>query len=74
MALTDENDAPLGDGDFYNCTVSVSKVENTKLPQHELPDATAKRAAASIGMSGFSYEPSNYTKISLYQSFLYNNA
>lgn len=74
MSPTDDQDIPLREGDFYNCTVSVSKVTGATLPEHELPDNTAVRAAAAIGLSGFSYTPVNYTKIELYQSFLYNNA
>jgi len=71
MAKTDNT---TGTGDYYNCTVTVSKVANSTSPEHELPNNTATRAAASIGLSGFSHSPTNYTKVKIYQSFMYNNA
>lgn len=59
------------EGDFFDCKVEVSKVNNAMLDVHFLPDNIARRAAGAIGLSGFAIKaPQGFS----FQSVLYNTA
>ena len=54
--FADRNNTVWESGHFFNCTISISKVEggSPNQPFHQLPDQTATIAAGAIGMDGFS--------------------
>lgn len=37
---------------FYECPITISKVSNASRPEHDIPDAVARLAAASIALQG----------------------
>lgn len=49
------NSTETGNGNFYNCTVTVSEVENAdpKQPEHQLPNDTASIIAGAFGSEGW---------------------
>ncbi|PUU73179.1 hypothetical protein B9Z19DRAFT_1164498 [Tuber borchii] len=47
---------PSSTGSFFNCTITVSQVQNAnpRQPLHSMPDRTAVTAAGAIGLDGYS--------------------
>ena len=48
---------------FYNCNITVSKVANATLPEHEISDSTAQIAAQAIALGGLDGKVQNNTKV-----------
>ncbi|TGZ81657.1 hypothetical protein EX30DRAFT_371282 [Ascodesmis nigricans] len=47
-------------GAFYGCEVRVSPVMGATLPEHELPDDTARTAGGAIALAGYSKGPDQW--------------
>jgi hypothetical protein len=63
---------PLPPGDFFNCSTTVSTVQNATLQQHTISDSLAERAASSIGSNSV-WTPYPEEKMA-YQSDVFSSA
>ncbi|PUU80857.1 hypothetical protein B9Z19DRAFT_1169797 [Tuber borchii] len=73
-------DPPSQTGSFFNCTITISQVENANplQPFHSMPDQTAEVAAGAIGLDGYVDDSSRqfvrYTSASTWGSRLGDSA
>jgi len=53
--VDDRWDPPSQTGSFFNCTITISQVENADplQPFHSMPDKTAQVAAGAIALDGY---------------------
>ena len=57
---------------FYRCPVNISEVQNSSLPEHDIPDGVVKLAAASIALHGqYVGSVDDYSKQD-YESYQFN--
>lgn len=54
IQYVDPEKNPNANGAFYDCKVTISPVIGATLPEHELPDQTARTVGGAIGLSGYS--------------------
>lgn len=68
--ISDDVDAPYPNGDFFNCSTTISQVHGAIIPQHMMSDQLARNAAAAIGSNVIWKWTEDYT----FQSATYNSA